>query len=674
MKYKTYKINTMIGQFWSGRLLHKASAVLCAGIFLILAFINGNSTVNAYSSSALGAYQLNMPAQQQIPQDANTETVLPLSGNTNLETTRLEQQYDSYLRTILSPYFDGSSYFVHTRITLRMVDSERRERSTDSASFEVIEQQLPGLAATPDFLRIAGRQPDSQRERTIVEQLPELQEIRIELTIDNSYSTQDEELIAYLVASAAKLVPERGDSIELFKRNFPAYDPAGRDFSTQPAAADAGSANADEGEQNEGIFAGLDAFPAALIAAIVLALIVLLVLFIIVRKYVKNNRIKKASAGLNNRNRTDTEPIKDPLSRNNEQKERVAGAAAAGHETVPAPNVQEPEDELLGYFMRHTSDMSRLIDGWINVHDHNGLLKSSRLLQITDPKLLNRVERYMLPSNWARLNMYINEKDKRSRSVISDDDKSLMNDTLNELKRRTRPGSLFFRLRTLRDFDFLDFAKIQVLVDALKDRDSFIIALVAAHLSNEKADAFISALPPHNIPGVWSSMAEIDDIFQDEYAVYAREVFKTIISIEKEQKSTDYTDAEMVELIARRLESQPLDIQNTMYKQFRTDFTPLSAAVTEYVITMQNLHKQPDEILVNACDLLDSEQTAYALYGQDEKFISTMLQNRNNREQQLIRSVLKTAETLDKEQTQKAMELFLTNIRRLKRGKETVLI
>lgn len=619
------------------------------------------------------------PAAQADMEDSETP-------KSRLDIARLEREYDTYLTNMIGAYFDPASFFVHTSIGFTMVEQQLRERATDQAVTEIIEEALPGLAAIPEFMRQTGRQPDERRERTLVQLMPDIDRLEIELTIREDYSGEEEAFIAYLASSSAKLNEDRGDTIRVIRRPFPgaaAGAPAVMPGTEIPPA--------EPGEPDDPGDALLSGWqdtltelwrdhPEAVAAGLGLLGLLLLTLLIL---GIRRSRRRKKEAALTSRNMSrQSEPDSEPA-------QAPAGPAAVNTNGTPGsssetrvkekvfagrtPEEYQPEEILMRYFMQYTEDMARLLDEWIETRDDTGIAQAMRLLLGTDPKLAERLRMAMEPVNWDRLHQSLEQEAISGYTPDRSSQDPIIVEIIETLRRRERPESLYFRLRTLRSFDFLDYARIDVLTSCFNAAEPGEQALIAAHLGPDRLDPFLSGMPQERIPSIWSAMDRVRFTTRREYVHNASRIFQTMTLAEKEMETGMEPGKDMVEMVASRVERQPVARQNTMFRQFLADESALSRAVSQYLITMENLADVPEEAIRMACEPMDAQQLAYALGGQPEELVGRILEDRPQRERQLFASIMQERDTFSGEETEKAMQDMLTRLRTIIRSQDSVL-
>lgn len=607
------------------------------------------------------------------------------AAKSRLDVARLEREYDTYLTNMIGAYFDPGSFFVHTQIAFTMVEQQLRERATDQAVTEIMEQALPGLAVIPDFMRQAGRQPDERRERTLVQLMPDIDRLTIELTIRDDYSDEEEAFIAYLAGASAKLNDERGDRIRVIRRSFPERSSGAPPMvpgQELPAVAPV------PGQESSG------AWPSDIVASLVvlweeypqilaaglgsLALILLLLMVLGIRR----SRRRKAEAAVavrdrarRSESRSEEMPVPEsptPAVRNGTSaalsETRVKEKVFAGR----PPEEHQPEEIMMRYFMHHTDDMARLLDEWIVTRDAAGVMQAVRLLLATDPKLAERLRPTMDTENWNRVFHSLKQEVASRHQPDRAAPDPVIAEVTETLRRRERSGSLYFRLRTLRNFDFLDYAQIKLLVRAFSRAEPEMLALIAAHLTPERLDAFLWAIPKDRIPSIWSAMDRVRIMKRQEYIGLAREVFKAMTRAEKQIQTNLEPDNDIVEMVASRIENQPVAEQNSMFKRFQADDSPISVAVTKYLITMENLADVPDEAIRAACEPMDAQELAYALSGEPAERLKRILVDRPQRERQLFESLLMERDTFGSEQAEQAMQAMLVRLRTIIRNRERV--
>lgn len=600
---------------------------------------------------------------------------------TRKEVSRMEQLYDRLIYENMALYFDPSTFIVNSRINMVLVEQEFSERSLEQAETRSTGQTLPGLTALPDFLWQTQSQPETTLERTISQQVPDIEQIFVRIVVDESYTEEQRNFITYLVLSVSKLDQARGDVLNIETMAFPE-----RLVRERVTAQVAGEPVAQTTSPIYALFsAGIDNL-------YYLAGIAAMLLFFtgfIIYVFLQNRRLKKealAGGGIGagsgsgaGRSFGLSPAVGFGTGQSGETSTFASNSNGVGRSQPKRNGIKEtvfsgysaedidPHELLYHYLMNFPGDMGRMMDMWITKNGEVGLDKAAKLIATADKRLITILQPSLSEKHGHRLKTRVLEIANSTKELPGHDQglAKMVKEVTDGLKNRERKNCSDFQLRTLKNFDFLEYTPIHVLVTLLKDRDSYIISLVASHLTKERADELLYKLPESVLVDVWANMQYINLIQYEDYVRYADDLFFSVMNYEKyriENKLIDYT---MVDQICEQIESRDTIMQNRIYHQISQIDTEMAREIQARIITLVNLDTLPVEILLAAANRMDSEPLALAIAGVENTVIDSILQERSDRERTLLRSIIQKSKTYPAKQIEESRQLFLGLLRAL---------
>ena len=660
-------------------------AVLTVLLLLFLQPVLAALAGGSHSNSA--AAQPAIAMVQAVATAADTSAV-EMQSLTRKETASLEQQYDRLINESMAVYFDPSTFIVNSRLRIEMVEQRFSERSLDQAQIRSTGQTLPGLNALPDFLRQMQQDPGTARERTVTQLVPDIQQVFIEIVVDESFTEEQREFMAYLARSVSKLDETRGDTLTITDMAFPertrADIAAGVDNAAAPAlpaqtattepqgqavaqAAQEGVPLMESLKDNVYLWAGL-------------AGLLLLVIALIFYAFKLNRRLKnedaytasRASAGSGSRVPSAAPAASAAPSGNGQAggqitkettRERIKESVFSGF----AKEDMQPHELLYNYFMNFPGDMGRLMDMWITKDGVEGLDKAARLVAVADKRLVTKLQPTLDENHaeWLTDRVLDIANEYNDKPGEDPDIAKTVRDVTGTLKLRERKNCADFRLRTLKHFDFLEYTPIDVLVTLLSDKDGDSIALVVSHLTEERADELIYKLPESKLVHVWAQMQFVNLIKYKKYVSQADEMYISLMNHEKYRIENELIDHEMVDRICTQIESRDTITQNKIYHQITQIDTEMAKKIQARVITLANLGDIDITVLQRAAEQMKAEPLALAIAGLDKALTNNIFDERSEREKNFLMSIMNKSKSYDAKQIEESRQQFLQTVRQI---------
>ena len=660
-------------------------AVLTVLLLLFLQPVLAALAGGSYSNSA--AAQPAIAMVQAVATAADTSAV-EMQSLTRKETASLEQQYDRLINESMAVYFDPSTFIVNSRLRIEMVEQRFSERSLDQTQIRSTGQTLPGLNALPDFLRQMQQDPGIARERTVTQLVPDIQQVFIEIVVDESFTEEQREFMAYLARSVSKLDETRGDTLTITDMAFPertrADIAAGVDNAAAPAlpaqtattepqgqavaqAAQEGVPLMESLKDNVYLWAGL-------------AGLLLLVIALIFYAFKLNRRLKnedaytasRASAGSGSRLPSAAASNGAAPAGNGQAggqitkettRERIKESVFSGF----AKEDMQPHELLYNYFMNFPGDMGRLLDMWISKDGEEGLDKAARLVAVADKRLVTKLQPTLDENHaeWLTDRVLDIANEYNDKPGEDPDIAKTVRDVTGTLKLRERKNCADFRLRTLKHFDFLEYTPIDVLVTLLSDKDGDSIALVVSHLTEERADELIYKLPESKLVHVWAQMQFVNLIKYKKYVSQADEIYISLMNHEKYRIENELIDHEMVDRICTQIESRDTITQNKIYHQITQIDTEMAKKIQARVITLANLGDIDITVLQRAAEQMKAEPLALAIAGLDKALTNNIFDERSEREKNFLMSIMNKSKSYDAKQIEESRQQFLQTVRQI---------
>ena len=570
----------------------------------------------------------------------------PVMVQTRREIQKMEQDLDRYVDTVLSSYFERSTYFVNTTIVVRSVDQQMSQLSGTTETRRPLNLTLPGLPAIPDYLRSEASKEPTMTQQSSTLTVPDIGQIQMVILTDSSYSEDHLALMRLIASSAAKLDIANGDRITVVRRNLPqplaeqpSIDTPEPVLATKPPLE-----NSETGLGNRSYWAWLAVGLAVLLIGLAAFLI----------------RRKNVSAPIRNpelaRDRIESnEPIASAVADSPIQ--RLKETIYTGRPETDTP----PRDWLLWAFMRRTTDMARLLDDWIVTEGDDGLSRACQLVMVADEKFATLLEPTMNILSFRKLcdGIAAQKQFTGNMNILLDS----VSDVIAGLRVRENPEALCFKIRTLRHMDFIDHADATTVGQALAHGHARLSAFVVGHLHPDQVDQIMAHVDDDKAHACWLELGRVSKMTRGEYVALAEEWFETITRLEVSGEADIDPIESFVEEMRQLVERQPVVSQTRLHKRFMADPSPSSQAVANRLITYANLTSFDSNPIREVADSLEIPTLAQVLSGLDADYMEELLENRSARERDLFRYHLTQQNPTDTAGQEHAKRSFMDQIR-----------
>lgn len=602
-----------------------------------------------------------------VGRDLSIIEVSSFPGKTGLEISEMEQSYDRFIEKIMEIYYDPSTFLVDTSLELTLL-AQRKLEGVQQMREEVpiIQEDLPGIPSIPEFLLRQRTRDGDIRDGEIIrfDYKTDIRRIQIELTVDPSYTDMDIGFIERLLSAAVKLDPGRGDVINFTQHNFPTRRVVPSD--TLPQVDALSTALADQADLQER--RPDEATPAAqaaqwasqnlwpLLIALAILLLSLLLLWLLFRRRRKEEE-KAKMADLQKRSEETKELTESETSKPFSPEEDLdeAGIALNGFD-------EKPESYLLKMLTRHSADMARLFEHWVMDNGNEGIQKAQLILLKTDAKLL----RLLRPVMSEKAYQTLENKIRMNAGAISQNGDLKLKEIQEDIKRREHKDSLVFQLRTLRDFDFLDYTDNALLASVLNNLSPENASVVLGHMDSRRVTSLMKNLSREKQSTLWNSLPFSMNVTLEEYQHVSEQFFLEL----QRQMNVQYLPAGLVEQSLAIIESMPVEQQNLIIEQFRENPSPLGDALTKKLITVEQLDQIPMEVLAEALEGMDTYILGKALSALNPDTAKLILSAKPKREQAMLGSLMEDSESYTSDEIESALRNLLHNVRSFVRTKK----
>jgi len=553
------------------------------------------------------------------------------SESLELRIASLEQKYDAQIISIMSNYFDQQKFFVDVNVNADMIT----ETYSTTQNQIVRERQqnlvMPGLPFLPQENLQANGLGEPSTEQIISEnilRMLRLNNLRIRVYADSSFTQQEIEFMSLIAGIAAKVDESRGDLVTVDQLRMPDFSFKSESQKIeliQPA--------------NDTLMVSLEQYLPGFILFLLFAITLLI------------SRFKKPSdADDSYRRQSERDNIRREIGAPDFSLDK-AQTSETKNSTSPSSTL----DELAESFFKSPKEIALLFEYWMEEDPSNGPKRSARIVDCIDKHML-KLLRKELDSNKYQL---IEQELEQLSPMSMEEKRELAEKFIHTLYSERASSSSKQKHSQLDLFKFLGHLNTQQIVSLLDGEDRNTSALVMDYLPNEKASDVFDLLSQDRTAEIMLGMTNLNQLSYQQHKDSSSRLFDKatdIIEIDREQK----TSADSILPILERL---PLKDQRSYIEQLISMGSPVGDVLQNEFITIEQIPQIDKNILRDSLQTIDTATLLAASKGFDQDIIDALFSVRPTRERKLLQIELEQNPQFSAKQVEQAQKKIMRAIR-----------
>ena len=554
------------------------------------------------------------------------------SESLELRIASLEQKYDAQIIDILSNYFDHQKFFVDVDVRADMITETYSTTQNQIVRERPQNLVMPGLPFLPQENLQANELGEPSTEQIVSEniiRMLRLNNLRIRVYADSSFTEQEIEFMNLIAGIAAKVDESRGDLVTVDQLKMPDFS-----FSSEVPRIEL-----TQPETDDSLMASLENYLPGFILFILFAITLLLSRF---------NRPNETSDYY--KRQADRDNI-----RNDIQSSDFPTVAPSNSEQGLSSNTTSKLDELAESFFKSPKEIALLFEYWLEEDPENGAFRSAKVVYSIDKHMLKLLRNELDSDKYQLIEqqledlppLTVSEKREIAEQFIGNLNKEDQNTLTNQ------------KHSQLDLFKFLAHLNAEQIIVLLDDEDKITSALVMDYLPDRKAARVFDLMDQNKTAEIMLGMTNLNKLPYQQHRDISSRLFgkaTEIIKIEREQTTG-------IDSILPILERLPLKDQRKYIEQLISMGSPVGDRLQESFFTIEQIPQLDKDTLRDALQSIDTATLLAASKDLEQDIIDTLFSVRPKREQQLLKIELEQNHQFNAKQIELAQRKLMRAIR-----------